>query len=116
MGVSNKKKLRASTKVNAALRRTAKRLNIPLHEGVIHSSDVFYRKNPDEYKEIYEKHGCLVVEMESFALFANALATGKQAACILTVSDSLVTKEATTSEEREQAFTKMMEIALNTKI
>ena len=116
MGVSNKKKLRATTKVNAALRRTAKRLNIPLHEGVIHSSDVFYRKNPDEYKEIYEKHGCLVVEMESFALFANALATGKQAACILTVSDSLVTKEATTSEEREQAFTKMMEIALNTKI
>jgi purine-nucleoside phosphorylase len=50
--------------------------------------------------------------MESFALFANALATGKNAACLLTVSDSLVTHEVTTSEERQNAFVKMMEIAL----
>ncbi len=116
MGLSSKKKLKATTKVNQALRKSARKLGVELHEGVIHSSDVFYRLNPDEFKEINEKHQALAVEMESFALFANAIATNKQAACILTISDSLVTKEVTTSEEREQAFTKMMEIALNAKI
>ena len=50
--------------------------------------------------------------MESFALFANARALKKQAACILTISDSLVTKEATSSEERQTAFNKMIEVAL----
>jgi purine-nucleoside phosphorylase len=54
----------------------------------------------------------MAVEMESFALFANAKVLGKKAACILTVSDSLVTHEVTTSEERQNAFTQMMEIAL----
>jgi purine-nucleoside phosphorylase len=50
--------------------------------------------------------------MESFALFANAKVLGKKATCLLTVSDSLVTGELTTSEERQNAFTKMMSIAL----
>ena len=50
--------------------------------------------------------------MESFALFHNAEVLGKNAACLLTVSDSLVTKEKTTSEEREKRFTEMIEIAL----
>ena len=50
--------------------------------------------------------------MESFALFHNAKVTGKNAACLLTVSDSLVTHEATSAEERQFAFTKMMDIAL----
>ena len=52
--------------------------------------------------------------MESFALFANARHLGKKAACLLTVSDSLVTHEATSSEERQTSFNKMMEIALET--
>jgi purine-nucleoside phosphorylase len=67
----------------------------------------------DEYKEIHEKHGADAVEMESFALFANAKALKKKAACLLTVSDSLVTHEATTAKERQEAFTKMMELALH---
>ncbi len=50
--------------------------------------------------------------MESFALFSNARFLGKDAACILTVSDSLVTHEATSAEERQKSFNKMMEIAL----
>ena len=50
--------------------------------------------------------------MESFALFANALASGKNAACLLTISDSLVENEATSSLERERNFTNMMKIAL----
>ena len=61
---------------------------------------------------VRDKHGCKAVEMESFALFANAKATGKKAACLLTVSDSLVTHKVTTAEERQNAFTEMMKIAL----
>ena len=50
--------------------------------------------------------------MESFALFHNANVLGKKAACLLTVSDNLATEEVTTSEERQNAFTNMMKIAL----
>lgn len=102
-----------SIALNDRLKEAAKALNIPLIEGVIHSSDVFYRENFDEYKAIYKNYQAIAVEMESFALFHNAKVTGKNAACLLTVSDSLVTHEATTSEERQNAFTKMMEIALS---
>ena len=80
--------------------------------GTIHSSDVFYRERFDDYKDIFENQKCIAVEMESFALFANAMATGKKASCLLTVSDSLVTHEATTANERQVAFNKMMLIAL----
>ena len=57
-------------------------------------------------------HGCGCVEMESFALFANAKATGKKAACLLTISDSFVTHVVTSSEERQNCFTNMMKVAL----
>ena len=50
--------------------------------------------------------------MESFALFHNANVLGKKAACILTVSDNIVTKKETSSEERQNSFKKMMVLAL----
>ena len=50
--------------------------------------------------------------MESYALFHNASVLGKNAACLVTISDSFVTSEVTTAEERQHAFTNMMEIAL----
>ncbi len=103
--------LAASPVLNKELEDAAKRLNIPIHTGRIHSSDVFYRENPD-FTVIFEKHNCIGVEMESFALFNNAKVLGKQAACLLTVSDSLVTHKVTTAEERQTAFTNMMKIAL----
>ena len=56
--------------------------------------------------------GILAVEMEAAALYMNAARAGANALCILTVSDSLVTHEETTSEEREKSFTQMVEIAL----
>ena len=55
----------------------------------------------------------LAVEMESYALYAIVANLGKKALTILTVSDSLITHEETTAEERQTSFTKMMEIALN---
>ena len=54
--------------------------------------------------------------MESFGLFHNANVLGKNAACLLTISDSLVLNQVTTPEERQTSFTKMMEIALNAAI
>ncbi len=101
-----------SPELNEKLEKIAKDLKIPLTICPIHSGDVFYRQNFKEYENIRDEHGCLAVEMESFALFHNAKVTGKNAACLLTVSDSLVTMEATTAEERQYAFTKMMDIAL----
>ncbi|WP_420844902.1 purine-nucleoside phosphorylase [Marinitoga litoralis] len=104
--------LKPSEDLNKRLEDAAKKLSIPIHKGRIHSSDVFYRQNFEDYKKIRDNYGCIAVEMESFALFANAKVTGKNAACLLTVSDSLVTMKATTSEERMKSFTNMMKIAL----
>ena len=97
-------------KLNAHIHESARQLGVPLREGRIHSSDVFYHEY-DETAE-YRAHGCLCVEMESFALFHNARACGKQAACLLTISDSLVSGEETSAAQREQAFVQMMETAL----
>ena len=103
--------------LNEKIIETAKKLNIPLHLEKIHSSDVFYTEpNVDSYKEHFAKHGCTCVEMESFALFHNAKVLGKKAACLLTISDSFTSHKVTTPEERQTAFTKMMEIALETFI
>ncbi|NDL67772.1 purine-nucleoside phosphorylase [Anaerotalea alkaliphila] len=104
--------LPASEALNKKLVQAAEGLGIPLRTGRIHSSDVFYRQDHEAFKDIRDKEGCIAVEMESFALFANARILGKKASCILTVSDSLATREATTSGERQRSFTKMMDVAL----
>lgn len=83
----------------------------PVKVGNILSSDVFYGDNADSWKQ-WQKMGVMCVEMEAAALYMNAARAGVNALCILTISDSLVTHEATTSEERQTSFTKMMEIAL----
>ncbi|MFD3447153.1 purine-nucleoside phosphorylase [Microbacteriaceae bacterium 4G12] len=92
---------------------TAKQINIPIVRGRIHSSDVFYREtNVPNYVDIYNEHNCVCVEMESYALFHNAKILGKEAACVLTISDSLVTHEEISAEARQNSFDKMMKIAL----
>ncbi len=103
-----------------ALRASADKLGIKMVEGNIHSSDVFYRhddrKNPTYWERLRDEKGCVAVEMESFALFCNAKALGKRAACILTISDSFISHEETTAEERQTSFTNMMKIALEADI
>jgi purine-nucleoside phosphorylase len=83
--------------------------------GAIVSSDMFYTENPDEWK-LWAKFGCLAVEMECAELYTLAAKYGREALCILTISDSLITGEATSAEERQKTFTRMMEVALETAI
>lgn len=107
--------INASSSLNLYITQVAENLNMHLSIGNIYSSDVFYKEN-DNYKEIFDKYGCVACEMESFALFHNAKILNKRAACILTISNSFVTNEETTSEEREKKFTDMIKLALETTL
>ncbi len=85
--------------------------NVKYKVGNIFSSDIFYNESGADMK--WANMGVLGVEMESAALYCNAARAGKKALCICTVSDSFVyPEENTTAEERQNSFTKMMEIAL----
>ena len=87
------------------------KLGVNYRVGNILATDVFYN---DSYNSLdWAKMGVLGVEMESTALYCNAARAGKKALCICSVSDSFVNPEYNLSaEERQTAFTKMMEIAL----
>ena len=106
-----------SDSLNDVLENAAQKLNKHLTKARIHSSDVFYHEdNVDDHNDFYQKHGCVCVEMESFALFHNASILGKKAACLLTISDSLVTHAGASAEERQTSFNNMMEVALEATI
>ncbi len=89
--------------------------NVQVKVGPILSTDIFYGEDPDEWK-LWAKYGVLAVEMETSALYTLASRFGVEALTILTVSDDLVTGEATTSEDREKTFTEMMRVALETAV
>lgn len=74
------------------------------------SSDTFYDDSLSTMK--WAKMGVLCVEMEAAALYMNAARAGKNALAICTISDSIVTGEVTTAEERQNTFHNMMKIAL----
>lgn len=79
--------------------------------GNVVSSDMFYSENPHTDKWI--NMGVLAVEMEIAALYMNAARAGKRALGLLTISDHILTGEATTAEERQNTFTKMMDVAFS---
>lgn len=105
----------SSMEMNQTILTTAKEINYDVLYGNISCTDVFYSEleNPSR---LYNDYGCLGTEMESFALFLNAKKLKKQAACLLTVSDNIITKEQTTSEERQNAFTDMIFLALESAL
>ncbi|HKK95934.1 MAG TPA: purine-nucleoside phosphorylase [Anaerovoracaceae bacterium] len=88
----------------------SRELGVEPKVGNIYSSDTFY----DDALSLadWQKMGVLAVEMESAGLYMNAARAGKNALCICTISDCPFTGEACTAEERQNTFTKMMEIAL----
>ena len=83
----------------------------PFHVGLIFSSDSFYAARPELVSRMVD-YGVLAVEMEAAALYTLAAKHGARALAICTVSDHIVTGEETTSQEREQTFGEMVEIAL----
>lgn len=94
--------------------KAAEEHNAVYHVGNILSSDTFYDESGSLEK--WAEMGVLAVEMETAALYMNAAKAGKNALCILTVSDCPFKNLATTAEERQNSFRDMMEIALNTAI
>ena len=103
----------ADEQLSNKLKTTAKSLDISLKEIRVNSSEAFY--NETEVPTLMvAKYGCDAVEMESFALFQNANYLNRKAACLLTISDNLITGEETTSEERETKLDQMIKIALET--
>ncbi len=91
----------------------AKEKNIPIKAGNVLSSDEFYTDNFEDYKH-WAEFGVLCVEMETAGLYTAAAKHNVNALSILTISDSLVTKEKTSAEEREHTFKEMVLIALDT--
>ena len=88
----------------------AEALGMPVTVGNILSNDLFY--DDAQSTLAWQKMGVLAVEIESAALYMNAARAGKNALCICTISDSLVSHEEGTAEERQTAFTQMMRLAL----
>ena len=85
--------------------------DVTSHLGLIFSGDSFYSPRPELVKLLVD-HGVLAVEMEACGLYTLAASYGRKALAICTVSDHVVTGEETTSQEREQTFAPMVDIAL----
>lgn len=110
MAGKNSAVTRPSAFLVSKIRKASKRHQITIHEGRVHSSDVFYSARPFQEAAAASQAQC--VEMESGALFSVANALKKDAACLLTISDNLVTKQETTATERQDSFTSMFKLAL----
>lgn len=107
--------IKGSDRVFAAIQKTAGELGVSIHSGNIGSGNVFYSTTEVDWEEVEKEYEVIAGEMESFALFANARALKKEAACLLTVSDSKFKKEQNLSAEaRQNAFNEMMILALDT--
>lgn len=101
----------ASFKLLNKAYESAKAKDMGVWVGNVLTSDTFYDDNPEGWK-LWAKFGVLAAEMETAGLYTLASKYGVDALSILTVSDSIVTGEETSSQEREKTFMKMVEIAL----
>lgn len=92
----------------------AREMGVEMPVGNLLSSDIFYDASESTMK--WARMGVLAVEMETAALYMTAAYMGKRALTICSISDSLVTKEALSSADRQNTFTTMMKIALETAV
>ena len=97
----------------------AREQGLPFHVGNLLTSDRFYGDDAGVPEALtanagWKKMGVLAIEMEAAALYMNAARYGKKALAICTVSDHILTGEATTAQERQTSFTDMMRLALET--
>ena len=103
------------TLLSAAV-EAGKERGVDIRVGNILSSDNFYYADGCSTADAWKKMGVLAVEMEAASLYANAAYAGKRGLCICTISDHLYRPEALSAEDRQNSFTKMMEIALDTAV
>jgi purine-nucleoside phosphorylase len=94
---------------------TAKKLNMTIKASNIHSSDVFYRSKKGT-PVLAAENDCVCVEMEAFALFANAQYLKKMAATILTISDIIPTHESMSADQRQSSLDNMTKLALESVV
>lgn len=97
------------------INETAASLSAPVIAANIHSSDVFYRSKKGTPR-VAEENNCPAVEMEAFALFANAKYLGKMAATLLTISDIIPTHEYISADQRQSTLDKMTKLALESVV
>ncbi len=103
--------LYANKNLSEEIKKSAEKMDVNLREIRVLSTEAFY--NETEIPTLMvEKYGCEAVEMESFALFQNANYLNKKAACLLTISDNLITGDEISSKERETKLDQMIKIAL----
>ena len=97
------------------INETAQKLNMPVKASNIHSSDVFYRSKKGT-PVLAANNNCVCVEMEAFALFANAQYLNKMAATILTISDIIPTHESMSADQRQNSLDNMTKLALESVV
>ena len=105
----------SSSLLNSVIENTANLLNFNINKEIIHCSDVFY-SDVNEFEKLKLEYNCAGIEMETFALFHNAKVLSKNAACILSVSDSFVKPDKLSSTERQTALDNMIKLALESAI
>ena len=93
----------------------AKQKELNVKAGNVFTSDTFYGDDPNAWKK-WAKFGVLCVEMETAQLYTTAAKLGANALTLLTISDSFITHEVTSAEERQTTFNEMIEVALETAI
>jgi len=105
------RKVKPTPAVNEALVQAAKELSYEIKEVGAHSTDNFYRQE-NNLLALAKANNTSVEEMETYALFSNAIATGKQAGALLTISDEIISGEALSAEERQNNLDKMATLVL----
>ncbi len=97
------------------INETAGKMNMPVKAANVHSSDVFYRSKKGTPR-VAAENNCICVEMEAFALFANARYLNKMAATILTISDVIPTGEYMSADQRQNSLDNMTKLALESVV
>ena len=101
----NENHIKSSKRINEKIEEASNKCGINVLKSNIHNTDTFYNKNEFNYD-------FLGVEMETFALFVNAMIFNKDASALLTVSDNLVLNSKITAKEREKSTINMIVLAL----
>ena len=114
LGGKNVDYIKSSASLNEDIKKAASNKNITLKIGKTITSDVFdlYSDSLQSFKSNFPNDNFLACEMEAFGLFYMANRLGKEAACLMTVVDSVYDKKSLTSKEREESLNQMITLAL----